>query len=69
MGGQSGGGGGEKVQQIDPLRLMLSHSGKGGEVDEQQRPAPYPKGGQYPGGGSGEKSEKQTPAVRALQAP
>ena len=49
VGGQSRGGRGQKVEQVDALSLVLGDTGKGGQIDEQQGAASHPKAGQDAG--------------------
>lgn len=46
MTGEGGSGGGEKVEQIDPLGKMLVKAGNGSHVDQKQGSAPNPEAGQ-----------------------
>lgn len=47
---QRGPGGGQEVQQIDPLGGLLGESGQKGQVEQQQRPPANAEGGQHAGG-------------------
>ena len=69
MGGQGGGSGGQKIEQIDPLGSLLRNPGKGSEIDQQKRAAADPKGGQNPGDRPGGKGDPPGHAVSAFQAP
>ena len=53
-GGQGRGGGGEKIEQVDPLCQVLLHTGEGGHIDQQQCAAAHAEAGEHAGHGSGQ---------------
>lgn len=70
VGRQGGGCRREKVEQVDPLGLVLVQGGERGQVDQQQRPASDAEGredARRPAGQQGDDPGRH--AVRAFQAP
>ena len=57
MGGQGGGGSGEKVEQVDALGQILGHPGKGSHIDEQQGAAADSEAGEHAGDGAGQEGD------------
>ena len=57
VGGQGGGGSGEKVEQVDALGQILGHPGEGGHIDEQQGAAADSEAGEHAGDGAGQEGD------------